>query len=253
MVGEELLRVEDVWKSYGPVVALRGVNMVVRRGEVVALLGDNGAGKSTLIKIISGYLKPDRGQLIFEGKPVRFNSPLDAKRLGIEVVHQDLAVILDLPVYRNIFLTHEITKHGVLQDKIMMEESKKALSVLKIPMPEVTVKAEALSGGQRQATAVARATYFVKKLLLMDEPTAGLGVVESKRVLAIAKQYAKEHNVGVIFVTPNIFQAYDVADRIYYMEQGKIIFEKRKEETTVEELTDTITKRILSLRRRDKL
>jgi simple sugar transport system ATP-binding protein len=249
MVGEELLRVVDVWKSYGPVVALRGVNMVVRRGEVVALLGDNGAGKSTLIKIISGYLKPDRGQLLFEGKPVHFSSPLDAKKLGIEVVHQDLAVILDLPVYRNIFLTHEITKWGVLQDDVMIEESKKALSLIRIPMPSVYVKAEALSGGQRQAVAVARALYFAKKLLLLDEPTAGLGVVESKRVIETVKKYAKEHNLGVVFVTPNIFQAYEVADRIYYIEQGKIIFEKYKLETSAQELSDLITNRIMELRK----
>jgi len=249
MVGEELLRVVDVWKSYGPVVALRGVSMVVRRGEVVALLGDNGAGKSTLIKIISGYLKPDRGQLLFEGKPVHFSSPLDAKKLGIEVVHQDLAVILDLPVYRNVFLTHEITKWGVLQDDVMIEESKKALSLIRIPMPSVYVKAEALSGGQRQAVAVARALYFAKKLLLLDEPTAGLGVVESKRVIETVKKYAKEQNLGVVFVTPNIFQAYEVADRIYYIEQGKIIFEKYKLETSVQELSDLITNRIMELRK----
>ncbi|WP_264890697.1 ATP-binding cassette domain-containing protein [Vulcanisaeta souniana] len=253
MVGEELLRVVDVWKSYGTVVALRGVNMVVRRGEVVALLGDNGAGKSTLIKIISGYLRPDRGQLIFEGKPVRFKSPLDAKALGIEVVHQDLAVILDLPVYRNIFLTHEVTnKLGFLKDDIMKEEAKKALDAIGITMPPVDTKAEALSGGQRQATAVARATYFAKKLLLMDEPTAGLGVVESKKVINIAKKYAKELNLGVIFVTPNIFQAYEAADRIYYMEQGKIVFEKYKEETSPKELTDIITNRIIELRGRKR-
>jgi simple sugar transport system ATP-binding protein len=249
MVGEELLRIVDVWKSYGPVIALRGVNMVVRRGEVVALLGDNGAGKSTLIKIISGYLKPDRGQLLFEGKPVHFSSPLDAKKLGIEVVHQDLAVILDLPVYRNIFLTHEITKWGVLQDDVMIEESKKALSLIKIPMPSLYSKAESLSGGQRQAVAVARALYFAKKLLLLDEPTSGLGVVESKRVIETVKKYAKEHNLGVVFVTPNIFQAYEAADRIYYIEQGKIIFEKYKLETSVQELSDLITNRIMELRK----
>jgi simple sugar transport system ATP-binding protein len=248
MVGEELLRVVDVWKSYGPVVALRGVSMVVRRGEVVALLGDNGAGKSTLIKIISGYLKPDRGQLFFEGKPVYFSSPLDAKKLGIEVVHQDLAVILDLPVYRNIFLTHEITKWGLLQDDVMIEESKKALSLLGVSLP-LDSKVEALSGGQRQAVAVARALYFAKKLLLLDEPTSGLGVVESKRVIETVKKYAKEHNLGVVFVTPNIFQAYEVADRIYYIEQGKIIFEKYKLETSAQELSDLITNRIMELRK----
>ena len=248
MVGEELLRVVDVWKSYGPVVALRGVSMVVRRGEVVALLGDNGAGKSTLIKIISGYLKPDRGQLFFEGKPVHFSSPLDAKKLGIEVVHQDLAVILDLPVYRNVFLTHEITKWGLLQDDVMIEESKKALSLLGVSLP-LDSKVEALSGGQRQAVAVARALYFAKKLLLLDEPTAGLGVVESKRVIETVKKYAKEQNLGVVFVTPNIFQAYEVADRLYYIEQGKIIFEKYKLETSVQELSDLITNRIMELRK----
>jgi simple sugar transport system ATP-binding protein len=158
-------------------------------------------------------------------------------------------VILDLPVYRNVFLTHEITKWGLLQDDVMIEESKKALSLIRIPMPSVYVKAEALSGGQRQAVAVARALYFAKKLLLLDEPTAGLGVVESKRVIETVKKYAKEQNLGVVFVTPNIFQAYEVADRIYYIEQGKIIFEKYKLETSVQELSDLITNRIMELRK----
>jgi ABC-type sugar transport system ATPase subunit len=243
MVGEELLRVVDVWKSYGPVVALRGVNMVVRRGEVVALLGDNGAGKSTLIKIISGYLKPDRGQLLFEGKPVHFSSPLDAKKLGIEVVHQDLAVILDLPVYRNIFLTHEITKWGVLQDDVMIEESKKALSLIRIPMPSVYVKAEALSGGQRQAVAVARALYFAKKLLLLDEPTANLNIVEALEVIDIVRKFVKDHNAGAIFVTHNMVHAFAAADRIYFIDRGRILFEKRKEElSSPEDLAMTIEK-----------
>jgi ABC-type sugar transport system ATPase subunit len=243
MVGEELLRIVDVWKSYGPVIALRGVNMVVRRGEVVALLGDNGAGKSTLIKIISGYLKPDRGQLLFEGKPVHFSSPLDAKKLGIEVVHQDLAVILDLPVYRNIFLTHEITKWGVLQDDVMIEESKKALSLIKIPMPSLYSKAESLSGGQRQAVAVARALYFAKKLLLLDEPTANLNIVEALEVIDIVRKFVKDHNAGAIFVTHNMVHAFAAADRIYFIDRGRILFEKRKEElSSPEDLAMTIEK-----------
>jgi len=224
MVGEELLRVVDVWKSYGPVIALRGVNMVVRRGEVVALLGDNGAGKSTLIKIISGYLKPDRGQLLFEGKPVHFSSPLDAKKLGIEVVHQDLAVILDLPVYRNIFLTHEITKWGLLQDDVMIEESKKALSLIGVSLP-LDSKMESLSGGQRQAVAVARALYFAKKLLLLDEPTANLNIVEALEVIDIVRKFVKDHNAGAIFVTHNMVHAFAAADRIYFIDRGRILFE----------------------------
>jgi simple sugar transport system ATP-binding protein len=242
MVGEELLRVVDVWKSYGPVVALRGVSMVVRRGEVVALLGDNGAGKSTLIKIISGYLKPDRGQLFFEGKPVHFSSPLDAKKLGIEVVHQDLAVILDLPVYRNVFLTHEITKWGVLQDDVMIEESKKALSLLGVSLP-LDSKMESLSGGQRQAVAVARALYFAKKLLLLDEPTANLNIVEALEVIDIVRKFVKDHNSGAIFVTHNMVHAFAAADRIYFIDRGRILFEKRKEEfSSPEDLAMTIEK-----------
>jgi ABC-type sugar transport system ATPase subunit len=242
MVGEELLRIVDVWKSYGPVIALRGVNMVVRRGEVVALLGDNGAGKSTLIKIISGYLKPDRGQLLFEGKPVHFSSPLDAKKLGIEVVHQDLAVILDLPVYRNIFLTHEITKWGVLQDDVMIEESKKALSLLGVSLP-LDSKMESLSGGQRQAVAVARALYFAKKLLLLDEPTANLNIVEALEVIDIVRKFVKDHNAGAIFVTHNMVHAFAAADRIYFIDRGRILFEKRKEElSSPEDLAMTIEK-----------
>jgi ABC-type sugar transport system ATPase subunit len=251
MVGEELLRIVDVWKSYGPVIALRGVNMVVRRGEVVALLGDNGAGKSTLIKIISGYLKPDRGQLLFEGKPVHFISPLDAKKLGIEVVHQDLAVILDLPVYRNIFLTHEITKWGVLQDDVMIEESKKALSLLGVSLP-LDSKMESLSGGQRQAVAVARALYFAKKLLLLDEPTANLNIVEALEVIDIVRKFVKDHNAGAIFVTHNMVHAFAAADRIYFIDRGRILFEKRKEELSSPEDLAMAIEKIVEEREREE-
>jgi len=251
MVGEELFRIVDVWKSYGPVIALRGVNMVVRRGEVVALLGDNGAGKSTLIKIISGYLKPDRGQLLFEGKPVHFSSPLDAKKLGIEVVHQDLAVILDLPVYRNIFLTHEITKWGVLQDDVMIEESKKALSLLGVSLPLYS-KMESLSGGQRQAVAVARALYFAKKLLLLDEPTANLNIVEALEVIDIVRKFVKDHNAGAIFVTHNMVHAFAAADRIYFIDRGRILFEKRKEELSSPEDLAMAIEKIVEEREREE-
>ena len=253
MVGEELLRVVDVWKSYGTVVALRGVNMVVRRGEVVALLGDNGAGKSTLIKIISGYLRPDRGQIFFEGRPVRFKSPLDAKALGIEVVHQDLAVILDLPIYRNIFLTHEITgRFGFLRDDIMREEAKKALDAIGIPIDDVDIKAESLSGGLRQAIAVARAAYFAKKLLLLDEPTANLNMVEAFEVINYVRKFVRERNAGAIFVTHNMVHAFEAADRIYFIDRGRILFEKRKDElSSPEELEMMIEKIVMEREMRE--
>jgi len=151
-------------------------------------------------------------------------------------------VILDLPVYRNIFLTHEITKWGLLQDDVMIEESKKALSLLGVSLP-LDSKVEALSGGQRQAVAVARALYFAKKLLLLDEPTANLNIVEALEVIDIVRKFVKDHNAGAIFVTHNMVHAFAAADRIYFIDRGRILFEKRKEEfSSPEDLAMTIEK-----------
>ncbi|AHC52138.1 sugar ABC transporter ATP-binding protein [Sulfolobus acidocaldarius SUSAZ] len=236
----DLLEIRDVHKSFGAVKALDGVSMEINKGEVVALLGDNGAGKSTLIKIISGYHKPDRGDLIFEGKKVIFNSPNDARSLGIETIYQDLALIPDLPIYYNIFLAREVTNKIFLNKKKMMEESKKLLDSLQIRIPDINMKVENLSGGQRQAVAVARAVYFSAKMILMDEPTAALSVVEARKVLELARNLKKK-GLGVLIITHNIIQGYDVADRIYVLDRGKIIFHKKKEETNVEEITEVMT------------
>ncbi|AGE72013.1 xylose/arabinose ABC transporter ATP-binding protein XylG [Sulfolobus acidocaldarius] len=236
----DLLEIRDVHKSFGAVKALDGVSMEINKGEVVALLGDNGAGKSTLIKIISGYHKPDRGDLVFEGKKVIFNSPNDARSLGIETIYQDLALIPDLPIYYNIFLAREVTNKIFLNKKKMMEESKKLLDSLQIRIPDINMKVENLSGGQRQAVAVARAVYFSAKMILMDEPTAALSVVEARKVLELARNLKKK-GLGVLIITHNIIQGYEVADRIYVLDRGKIIFHKKKEETNVEEITEVMT------------
>jgi simple sugar transport system ATP-binding protein len=236
----DLLEVRDIHKNFGPVKALDGVNLEVNKGEIVALLGDNGAGKSTLIKIISGYYKPDKGDIIFEGKKVIFNSPNDARRLGIETIYQDLALIPDLPIYYNIFLAREFTNRGFLNKKRMIEESKRLLESLQIKIPDINMKVENLSGGQRQAVAVARAVYFSAKLVLMDEPTAALSVVEARKVLELAKNLKKK-GLGVLIITHNIAQGYEVADKIYVMDRGRIVFEKKKEETNIEEITEIMT------------
>jgi simple sugar transport system ATP-binding protein len=187
-----LLRAVDVHKSFAAVKALRGVNLSLRKGEVVALLGDNGAGKSTFVKILSGYLKPDRGEIYLEGKRVRFKSPLDAKAAGIETIYQDLALIPDLSVYHNIFLGRErLSSVRLINDREMIEEANEVLDVLQIRIPDVRVKVESLSGGQRQAVAVARAVYFSAKLVIMDEPTAALSVVETKKVLSLIRKLAE--------------------------------------------------------------
>jgi simple sugar transport system ATP-binding protein len=233
-----LLRAVDVHKSFAAVKALRGVNLSLRKGEVVALLGDNGAGKSTFVKILSGYLKPDRGEIYLEGKRVRFKSPLDAKAAGIETIYQDLALIPDLSVYHNIFLGRErLSSVRLINDREMIEEANEVLDVLQIRIPDVRVKVESLSGGQRQAVAVARAVYFSAKLVIMDEPTAALSVVETKKVLSLIRKLA-ERGISVIVITHNIAQGYEAADRIAIMERGRIILEKEKKQTTVEEITE---------------
>ena len=179
--GQEVLRAEQVEKSFGRIVALRGVNLRLRRGEVLGLLGDNGAGKSTLIKIFTGYYQPSRGQLYFEGRPVQLRSVSHARSLGIEVVYQDLALVNELNVYRNMFLQREPVFGGflgILDERQMRRRSVEMLDRMKVRIPSVDVDVAKLSGGQRQAVAIARSVYQKAKVLLLDEPTAAMGAKE---------------------------------------------------------------------------
>ncbi len=242
---EPLLYAKDIHKSFGPVAALRGVTMAVGRGEVVGLLGDNGAGKSTLAKILVGLYRPDRGELYFEGRRVNFRSPRDARMHGIEIVYQDLALVEDLPIYRNLFLGREPRRAlGMLDIEAMKREAEKLLREIGINVRRPDDIVRRLSGGERQAIAIARAVKFGAKLVILDEPTAALSVKETEFVLDYIGRL-RDRGISVIFITHNIFHVYAVADRFVILEHGSKIadLEKRCVERP-ETIVDIIAQRL---------
>src|SRR5256885_9013761 len=199
---DDVLRVEHIAKRFGPVTALRDINLHVRKGEILGLLGDNGAGKSTLIKILTGYHAPDEGQLSFEGEPVTLRSVVHARSLGIETVFQDLALINDLPVYLNVHLSKELTHKPLpfLRRNEMKRRAREALDEIGINIPSVTAEVGMLSGGQRQAIAVARAVHSNAKLLLLDEPLAAMGAKESGLILRLLSQLKARGDIAIILI-----------------------------------------------------
>jgi D-xylose transport system ATP-binding protein len=221
-----ILALKDVSKHFGPVQALEGVDFEVRPGEVVALVGDNGAGKSTLVKAISGIHRTDSGQFYFEGQPVSITSPSDATRLGIATVYQDLALCDNLDVVANLFLGQEEISPGpgrlTLQlDEIDMEHrSHELLEQLAVTIPSVRTEVGALSGGQRQQVAVARSLLGQPKVVLLDEPTAALGVAQTAQVLTLIKRL-RERGLGVVVISHNLADVFEVADRIFVLRLGR--------------------------------
>lgn len=226
--GEPILELRNVSKHFGAVAALTDINLTVHRHEVVALVGDNGAGKSTLIKCLTGAETPDEGTVYLDGKPVRITRTQDARELGIETVYQSLAVSPALDVASNLFLGREVRRAGVLgsvfrmmDTRGMRERARHELSELGITtLQDVTVPVENLSGGQRQAVAVARAAAFGSKVVFLDEPTAALGVRETNQVLDLILRL-KERGVSVVLISHNMPQVFDVADRIHIQRLGK--------------------------------
>jgi ABC-type sugar transport system ATPase subunit len=208
---------------------------------VVALLGDNGAGKSTLIKCISGVYQPDEGELWFEGRKSRFARPIDARREGIETIYQDLALANNLDVPGNVFLGREAKRRYLgglvktLDQRRMLSEAEAALSALQIHFPSLVEPIENLSGGQRQAVAIARAVYWQAKLMIMDEPTNNLGVPEQHKVLELMRQL-RDQGVPVILITHTLPDVFAVSDRLIVMHRGRKVTEKRTAETDTEEL-----------------
>jgi len=236
-----LLIAENIWKSYGPVIALKGVSLKMDYNELVGLAGDNGAGKSTFIKILAGYLRPDKGAIYFDGKKVNFKSPMDAREMGMEVVYQDLALVPQLPVYRNIFLGFEKKKGILLDKKAMKNESKRMLKEFGIDI-DVNKLASELSGGQRQMIAIVRALMFNANLLLLDEPTAALSVYEANQVLNFVKSIVsdKSRKVSAIIVGHNIHHVYSAATRIVIMDKGQIVLDVPAESTSPQEIESQI-------------
>jgi simple sugar transport system ATP-binding protein len=237
-----LVRLEDVRKEFGGVVALDGVTLDINPAEIVALVGDNGAGKSTLIKLIAGVHQPTDGRILLEGQAVRFTSPTESRDHGVEVVYQDLALADQQPVYMNLFLGRELVRGPLrrLDRGRMAMETQELLDELdiRIPSPRATVRD--LSGGQRQGIAIARATHWAQGLVLMDEPTAALGVVETARVEDII-QRMRARGRAILIVSHSLDQVFRIADRICVLRRGQQVGVKAVEETDGDEIVSMIT------------
>jgi len=240
MSSEPVLRAENLVKRFGGLTAVNDVSLNLYAGEVVALAGDNGAGKSTLIKMISGVYRPDGGHIFLDGKEITMASPLEARGLGIETIYQDLALCENLDATVNIFLGREPTKRlfGIFQqvDRAhMLAESNKVLDRLDIHIPNLRRPIRQMSGGQRQAVAIARALYWNARLVIMDEPTAALGVPEQRKVHELVGAL-KRQNVPVIIISHNLQDIFAVADRIIVMRRGLKVGDVRASEVTDDDL-----------------
>jgi ABC-type sugar transport system ATPase subunit len=235
------LEVQGVTKRFGALSVLRGVDLTLREGEVLGLVGDNGAGKSTLVKILCGFHPQDDGRVLLEGREVGFRSVEDARAHGIETVYQDLALIPQLPVYQNLFLGHEITRLGPLRflDKRSMRRlARQYLDEINVDVPSVDAEAEQLSGGQRQAIAVARAVRTARKILLLDEPLAAMGARESRLIIDLVKDLATNGRVSMIVIDHNYAHLFELCDRINVLQSGRITIDQHVHETSLEALTE---------------
>jgi D-xylose transport system ATP-binding protein len=239
---EPLLELRGVSKAFGAVQALYRVDFEVRRGEVMALVGDNGAGKSTLIKSVVGIYPFDEGEVRYEGEHVNIHGPRDAAKLGIEVVYQDLALADNLDVVANMFLGRERIRAGVVLDESSMERSSRetldSLSVTTLKSVRQTVAG--LSGGQRQAVAVAKSVMWDSRLVILDEPTAALGVAQTRQVLDLVRRLA-ERGLGVVMITHNLHDVFESADRITVLRLGQRVAELKVAETSQQEVVHAIT------------
>jgi simple sugar transport system ATP-binding protein len=231
-----LVKLTDAGKNYGNIIALQGVNLEVGGSEVTCVLGDNGAGKSTLIKIIAGLHRHSHGTYEVEGESVKFDSPREALDRGIATVYQDLAVVPLMPVWRNFFLGNEVRKGPAMDIAAMRKMAKQELLDMGIDLRDVDQPIGTLSGGERQCVAIARAVHFGAKVLILDEPTAALGVKQAGVVLRYIIQ-ARERGLGVIFITHNPHHAYPVGDRFLLLNRGRSIGYYAKDEISLAELT----------------
>ncbi|MDQ3822771.1 MAG: ATP-binding cassette domain-containing protein [Actinomycetota bacterium] len=240
-----LVEVRDVAKSFGRINALNRVSFTLPRAEVLALLGDNGAGKSTMIKILTGLFPPDRGEIRWEGRPVRFGSPRDAYDIGVATVYQDLAIVDLMSIYRNVFLGREkaVTK-GVgpfrfLDRKKAHADARKAISDIGIDIRDPDETIARMSGGERQSIAIARAAYFNPKLLILDEPTSALSLRQTDRVLKSVEE-ARNKGISIVFITHNVHHVFPVADRYVVLWHGESIAEFQRGDHTKEEISELI-------------
>ncbi len=239
---EDVLRVEHIGKRFGPVTALKDVNLHLKKGEVLGLLGDNGAGKSTLIKILCGFQKPDTGRMFLRGEPYEPKSVDDARAKGIETVYQDLALIDELSVFHNLFLRKERVHKPLplLANRQMKREARTALDEIGINIPRIDVAVARLSGGQRQAIAVARTVNSDADIILLDEPLAAMGAKEGAMILDLVARLKEEGRVSIIMILHNYVHVLEACDRVSMIQDGAIALDKPTAETSVEELTDIV-------------
>ncbi|WP_380057414.1 ATP-binding cassette domain-containing protein [Falsihalocynthiibacter sp. SS001] len=237
-----VLELTNIHKSFGGVVAIQNFSLDLKAGEIVALVGDNGAGKSTLIKIISGVYKPTKGEINIDGETVNFSDASSARTRGIEVVYQDLALADQQPVYMNMFLGRELTKKpfGLLDKKRMRRESQELVDELDVRIPSASSTIRDLSGGQRQGIAIARSAHWASKLILLDEPTAALGVAETARVEELIKSL-KARNLAILIISHSLDQVFRLSDRICVLRRGQQIGVRNTAETDKNEIVSMIT------------
>ncbi len=239
----EAIRAEKLVKSFGHVTALNGVSMHVSRGETLGILGDNGAGKSTLIKILTGYHQPDSGHVFVDGDPVALGSVGEARAHGIECVYQDLALVNGLSVYHNLFLNRELLRPGpfrLLDHKEMRRRAAHALADIGVAIPSVEVEVGALSGGQRQAIAVARAVHGEARILLLDEPLAAMGAREAQLIIGLIERLKARGDIAIVMIAHNYAQTLEICDRIMLMQHGEVTFESPAASTSAEELLEIV-------------
>jgi ABC-type sugar transport system ATPase subunit len=248
----EAIRAENLVKHFGSVTALAGVSMRVASGETLGILGDNGAGKSTLIKILTGYHQPDAGQVYVDGKPVQLNSVDEARALGIECVYQDLALVNGLSIYHNMFLNRELLWGGplkLLDHRAMRRRAAAALDEIGVAVRSVELEVGQLSGGQRQAIAVARAVYSNARILLIDEPLAAMGAREARLIIDLIDRLRSRGDIAIAMIAHNYAQTLEICDRVMLIQHGEVTFESHAATTSAEELLDIVRREYRAARR----
>ncbi|PTB18523.1 ABC transporter ATP-binding protein [Trinickia symbiotica] len=249
--GEEALRVEHIVKRFGAVTALDGVSITLRRGEILGILGDNGAGKSTLMKILTGFHQQTSGKLFVNGAETMLRSVDHARALGIECVYQDLALANSLSIYHNMFLNREIVHRGpirLLNNRAMRQRAAECLEDIGVHVPSVDLPVEQLSGGQRQAIAVARAVNSDARILLLDEPLAAMGAREAGLIIDLIVRLKQKGDLSIAMIMHNYAQTLDIADHIVLMQRGRVTYESEAASTSVPELMDIVRREYRDLR-----
>jgi simple sugar transport system ATP-binding protein len=249
MAGGEALRVEHLVKRFGALTALRDVSLRLEQGEVLGLIGDNGAGKSTLIKTLCGYHRPDSGRILLGGREVVLRGVDHARSLGIDTVYQGLALINELTVYHNMFLNRELRIGPLLNNRAMRRLARDHLADMGVAIADVGTEVAKLSGGQRQAVAVARAVYSDARILLLDEPLAAMGAKEGTLILDLIRDLKARGDVSVIIIAHNYAQVLDVCDRVNLLQHGAITYDRPTAEVSLDELTELVVAEYRNRRR----